>query len=47
MLPLLLPQVYNKLAGQYNKAQIDQAVSTLQNDAHLYTTIDDFHYKST
>ena len=44
---LLALQVYAKLAGQYNKAQVDQAVSVLQNDAHLYTTIDDFHFKST
>lgn len=40
-------QIHNKLAPQYNKTQIEQALQGLMNDAHAYNTVDDFHFKST
>lgn len=44
---LHITEIHNKLAPQYNKAQIEQALQGLMNDAHAYNTVDDFHFKST
>jgi replication factor A2 len=32
--------------NRYNKGQVDDAIQYLVNDGHLYSTIDDQHYKS-
>lgn len=40
-------QVHNKLAGQYNRQQIEQALQAMMNDALAYNTVDDFHFKLT
>eukprot|EP00775_Hariotina_reticulata_P011728 gene11728-11872_t len=39
-------EVYNRLTGQFNKQQVDQALQQLTSDAHVYTTTDDDHYKA-
>lgn len=44
---LHINEIHNRLAPKYNKAQIEQAIQGLMNDAHAYTTLDDFHFKST
>lgn len=41
-----LMQVLARAAGRYSLVQVREAVEGLQNEGHLYTTIDENHYKS-
>jgi hypothetical protein len=38
--------VLARSGGRYSHAQVREAVDALQNEGHLYSTIDEFHYKS-
>ena len=38
-------QVTKALAGKFSNQQIHQAVTHLVDEGHLYTTIDEFHFK--
>jgi hypothetical protein len=40
-------QIYNALPGKFNRGQIDTALQGLMNDAHIYNTTDDYHFKAT
>jgi len=46
--PCLCPvlQVLNRAGGRYSLVQVREAVEALQNEGHLYSTIDDQHFKS-
>lgn len=44
ILPLL--QVLARAGGRYSLVQVREAVVALQNDGHLYSTIDENHFKS-
>jgi len=39
-------QVFNQLGGRYSREQVTNALNSLVSEAHLYNTVDDFHYKS-
>jgi hypothetical protein len=41
-----LAQVLARAAGRYSLVQVREAVEGLQNEGHLYSTIDENHYKS-
>lgn len=45
LLPCERTQVHNKLSGQFNRGQVEQAMQALMSDAHVYTTIDEYHFK--
>lgn len=38
--------VFNQLGGRYSREQVTNALNSLVSEAHLYNTVDDFHYKS-
>jgi replication factor A2 len=38
--------VLARAAGRYSLVQVREAVEGLQNEGHLYSTIDENHYKS-
>uniref|UniRef100_A0A7S0WS52 Replication protein A C-terminal domain-containing protein n=1 Tax=Pyramimonas obovata TaxID=1411642 RepID=A0A7S0WS52_9CHLO len=44
---LSVDSLVQELGSMFSKEQIRTAVETLVNDGHLYSTIDDNHYKST
>ena len=39
--------VVSSLNGRFTEAQVREAVEHLVNEGHLYSTIDDNHYRST
>lgn len=39
-------QIYNYFNGRFNKLQIDNAMKALVDEAHVYTTVDDDHFKA-
>ena len=39
--------VVQQLNGRFTEAQVREAVEHLVNEGHLYSTIDDDHFKST
>ena len=41
-----LPQVLARAGGRYSMVQVREAVDALQNEGHVYSTIDDNHFKS-
>jgi hypothetical protein len=41
-----LPQVLARAGGRYSLVQVREAVDALQNEGHLYSTIDENHFKS-
>ncbi len=44
---LTVVQVQKTLGGQITPLEVGQAVELLNNDGHLYTTTDEYHFKST
>jgi replication factor A2 len=38
--------VVTKLGGRYNLGQVREALEFLSNEGHVYSTIDDQHYKT-
>jgi hypothetical protein len=38
-------QICQALGGRYQRQQVQEAVDWLANEAHCYTTVDDFHFK--
>ncbi len=44
---LTVAQVQQALGGQIAPLEVGQAVDQLNNDGHLYTTTDEYHFKST
>ncbi len=44
---LTVAQVQRALGGQIAPLEVGQAVELLNNDGHLYTTTDEYHFKST
>ena len=38
-------QICQALGGRYQRQQVHEAVEWLNNEAHCYTTVDDFHFK--
>ena len=44
--PPTLAQVLARAGGRYSLVQVREAVEGLQNEGHLYSTIDENHYKS-
>ncbi|KAJ2959910.1 hypothetical protein NQZ79_g4695 [Umbelopsis isabellina] len=39
-------QVVSRLQGKYSEPQVKEAIDFLQNEGHLYATIDEYHVKS-
>ena len=39
-------QVLARAGGRYSMVQVREAVDALQNEGHVYSTIDDNHFKS-
>lgn len=39
-------QIVEKLGRRYNVGQVKQAIEFLSNEGHLYSTIDEQHFKS-
>jgi replication factor A2 len=42
-----IADVVAALNGRFTDAQVREAVESLVNDGHLYSTIDDAHFRST
>jgi hypothetical protein len=45
--PLASPaaQICQALGGRFQRQQVQEAVDWLSNEAHVYTTVDDYHFK--
>ena len=44
---LSFDQLKVKLGNRFTPSDLKQAVEDLQNDGHIYTTVDDMHFKGT
>jgi len=40
-------QIYGSLMGQVNRGQVDETLEFLSSEGHIYSTVDDDHFKST